>query len=71
MRFQNGQDVSGHQYGNQRGIEIKKLSSTDLYIITIYNLSNEHPIWGNNIQMAPKIMKIISESSSHIEFRGY
>ncbi len=71
IRFQNGKDVSGHQYGNQRGIEIKKQSGSDYYIVTIYNFSNGHPIWGNNIQMAPKIMKIISDSPSQIEFRGF
>ena len=37
------------------------LRSNDRYIITIYNLDGAHPVWGNNIQMSPKPMRIINQ----------
>lgn len=30
-----------------------------------------HPFWQNNIQMAPKRMKIVSVSDNIVELRGY
>ena len=31
----------------------------------------KHPVWGNNFQMAPKRMKIVSQNSTKIELRGF
>lgn len=37
----------------------------------MYNIDGLHPFWGNNIQMAPKRMRIISLHDNIIELRGY
>lgn len=37
----------------------------------MYNLVGNHPIWGDNIQMTPKPMKIIQQNESQIQLRGY
>ena len=30
-----------------------------------------HPVWQNNVQMAPKPMRVISQSDNKIVLRGY
>ena len=72
IRFQNGQDVSGHNYGCHRRIVIEKdIKGNEGYTVTIYNLDGIHPLWNNNVQMAPKPMKIINVSDNIVELRGY
>ncbi len=41
------------------------------YVVTMYNLDGNHPVWGTNIQMSPKQMKISEQSQSSIQLRGY
>mgnify|MGYP003318665565 CR=1 FL=1 len=61
IRYQNGIDVSGHNYNCNRIIKFEKnISGNEGYTITIFNQDNIHPFWGNNVQMAPKQMKVIS-----------
>ena len=72
IRFQNGQDISGHNFGCNRQIKIEKnISGNSGYTVTIYNLDSNHPVWGNNIQMAPKQMKIIKIENDIVTLRGY
>lgn len=70
--FQNGQDVSGHNYNYHRRITIEKnIEGTEGYTVTMYNMDDVHPLWQNNIQMSPKRMKIVNKQENIIEFRGY
>lgn len=72
IRFQNGVDVSGHNYGcNRRFVIEKNIEGGEGYTVTMYNLDGLHPIWQNNIQMAPKRMRITSRSENIVELRGY
>ncbi len=72
IRFQNGQNVSGHNYGCNRRLVIEKnIEGGEGYTITMYNLDGVHPLWQNNIQMAPKRMKVISVNDNIVELRGY
>ena len=72
IRFQNGQNVSGHNYGcNRRFVIEKNIEDDEGYTVTMYNLDGLHPIWKDNIQMAPKRMRIISTSENVVELRGY
>lgn len=72
IRFQNGKDVSGHNYGcNRRFVIEKNIEGDEGYTVTLYNLDGNHPLWQNNIQMAPKRMRIISNNDNIIEMRGY
>ena len=72
IRFQNGQDVSGHNYGcNRRFVIEKNIEGGEGYTVTMYNLDGLHPFWQNNIQMAPKRMRIVSTSENIVELRGY
>lgn len=72
IRFQNGQDVSGHNLECWRGIRIQKsISDGKGFTVTIFNLDGNHNLWGDNIQMAPKQMEIIDQNHSMIKLRGY
>ena len=72
VRFQNGQNVSGHNLGAHRRFVIKKnIEGGEGYTITMYNLDGIHPLWQNNIQMAPKRMRIITIDDSVVRLRGY
>ena len=72
VRFQNGQDVSGHNYNCHRRITIEKnIEGGEGYTVTMYNMDGVHPFWQNNIQMSPNRMKIVNKHENIIEFRGY
>ena len=54
IRFQNEQNVSGHNFGCNRRIVIENnIHGGEGYTVTLYNLDGVHPLWQNNIQMAP------------------
>lgn len=72
IRFQNGKDVSGHNYDCHRRLVIEKnIEGGEGYTVTMYNLDGIHPLWKDNIQMAPKRMRITSTSKNIVELRGY
>lgn len=72
IRFQNGIDVSGHNYGCNRRIVIEKsITGDEGYTITMYNLDGIHPLWQNNMQMSPKRMRIVGVDGNLVEFRGF
>lgn len=72
IRFQNGVDVSGHNPNCHRRFVIEKnIEGEEGYTVTMYNLDGIHPLWQNNIQMAPKRMRIVSVNDNIVEMRGY
>lgn len=72
IRFQNGQNVSGHNYGCNRRIVIEKnIQGDEGYTVIMYNLDGIHPLWQNNVQMSPKRMKIVDINENIVELRGY
>ena len=72
IRYANGIDVSGHNYGCNRQIEIQKnVEGGEGYTVTIYNNDGIHPMWGNNVQMAPKQMRIINVKDNIVSLIGY
>ena len=71
VRFENGMDVTGHNVGCHRRITIQKnIQGQEGYTVTIYNLDGIHPLWGDNVQMAPKRMFIEKVSDGIVEMRG-
>lgn len=72
LRYENGKHVSGPHGGASRAIKVEQnISGGQGYTVTIYNLDGSHPVWDHNVQMAPKQMKIIQQSSEKIVLRGY
>ncbi len=70
IRIQNGQSTNGNNKGAWRGIRIKSSDDKTFYV-TMYNMNGNHPVWGDNIQMAEKRMKLINETADKIILRGY
>ena len=72
IRFQNGKDVSGHNLGCHRRFVIEKnIEGGEGYTVSMYNLDGLHPLWKDNIQMAPKRMRIVSSNENIVELHGY
>lgn len=72
QRYENGTPVRGLQAGCKRAVKIENnIDGEDGYSVTIYNLDGNHPLWGNNVQMSPKPMKIIQQSDDKIVLRGF
>lgn len=80
IRYQNGIQVAG-PFGNVNrcikvepninGCEGYDIKGGIGYIVTIFNLDGDHPVWQNNIQVTPKPMKIISQDANKVVLRGY
>lgn len=72
IRFQNGKDVSGHNYGANRKLVIEKnIEEAEGYTVTMYNLDGIHPLWQSNVQMSPKRMRIVNVNGNVVQLRGY
>lgn len=72
LRFENGKHVSGPHGGARRAIKVEpNISGKEGYTVTVYNLDGNHPVWQNNVQMAPKQMKVILQANEKIVLRGY
>ena len=80
LRYENGKHVSGPHGGAGRAVKVEpnisgcegyNIRSGDGFIVTVYNLDGNHPVWNNNVQMTPKPMRIVSQTSDKIVLRGY
>jgi len=72
LRYENGKHVSGPHNGARRAITVQpNINGGEGYTVTLFNLDGNHPVWRNNVQMAPKQMKIVQQSSDKIVLRGY
>lgn len=69
-RVENGLPTAANNKGAWRGIRVKT-SDNSTFFVTMYNMNENHPVWGDNIQMAEKRMKIIEDSNDKIVLRGY
>ena len=80
LRYENGVHVAGPHGGANRAVKVEpningcsgyNIQEGDGCIVTIYNLDGQHPVWHNNIQMSPKPMRIVSQSTDMIVLKGY
>jgi len=69
-RFESGEIIQANNKGAFRGIMIKS-NDNKTFFVTIYNMIDHHPVWGNNIQMAEKRMQIIKETGTQTVLRGF
>jgi hypothetical protein len=68
-RFENGILTAPAQPGVNRAIKVEP-GKGDL-MVTIYNLDGNHPVWQDNVQMAPKQMRVVQQQSDKVILRGY
>lgn len=79
LRFEGGTPVKGIQTcereicveKNINGCQGYKITPGDGFIVSIKNKDGNHPIWGDNYQMSPKPMRVITQNSNSISLRGY
>lgn len=69
-RIESGRPTNADNKGAWRGIRVKTVDNTTFFV-TMYNMNENHPVWGDNIQMAEKRMKLIEENESRIVLRGF
>lgn len=72
LRYENGKHVSGPHGGAGRAVKVEpNINGGEGVSVTMYNLDGNHPVWQNNVQMAPKQMKVIDSNDNKIVLRGY
>jgi len=69
-RIENGRTTAANNKGAWRGIRVKT-SDNAIFFVTMYNMNENHPVWGDNIQMAEKQMKVIEENNDKTVLRGF
>lgn len=69
-RIQNGQASNRNNKGAWRGIRVKS-NDNNIFYVTMYNMNGNHPVWGDNIQMAEKQMKMLEETKDKIVLKGF
>lgn len=72
LRYEHGRHVSGPHGGANRAVKVEpNINGGEGCTVTMYNLDGSHPVWQNNVQMAPKQMKVVEETDDKIVLRGY
>jgi hypothetical protein len=72
QRFENGVAVRGLQKDCIRCVKIEpNISGNEGYTVTIFAEGGNHPVWGNNVIMAPKQMKFVGKHDNIVELRGF
>lgn len=72
IRYENGRDVSGHNKGAKRGIRIEpNINGGEGYTLTLHNLDAPGSTWGDNVQMAPKQMRVKWHNDYRLNLVGF
>ncbi|MBV6418853.1 MAG: hypothetical protein DAHOPDDO_00063 [Ignavibacteriaceae bacterium] len=72
IRYEKGENVSGHNRGCDRVIDIwKDENSVDIFWVTIYNLYEDQSTWDSTMIMQTKRMKIFEQSKGTIKLKGF
>jgi hypothetical protein len=72
LRYENGIHVSGPHGGAGRVVKIEpNPNENNTYLVTIFNQDGNHPLWQNNVQMAPKKMIVFESNLNLIRLRGH
>ncbi len=69
-RNENGRPTNANNKGALRGIRVKT-SDNNFFYVTMYNMNENHPVWGDNIQMAEKRMKLVEDNNNKIILLGF
>lgn len=72
LRYEGGQHVSGPHGGARRAVKVEpNITGGEGYSVTIFNLDGIHPLWQNNVQVAPKQMKVVQDTPDKVVLRGF
>ena len=70
IRSTNGVPSTTNNKGAWRGVRIIS-EGEDHFQVLMYNMNGNHPQWGDNLQIAPKQMKITRSTPNEIFLQGY
>lgn len=71
-RYNSGEWDGSDNKGCGRAIEVKTHPEfSNSYLVTVYNLDGVHPVWGTNVQIAGKRMRVTESDNTHITLRGH
>jgi len=71
LRYEGKQLVSSALEGASRVIKVEPNINGYGVLVSIFNAEGKHPYWGDNLQMAPKQMKIIEQTNNKIILKGF
>ncbi|MBG8553988.1 hypothetical protein [Hymenobacter guriensis] len=72
LRYEGGRHVSGPHGGAGRVIKVEpNVNGGAGYTVTAFSSDGNHPLWQNNIMMAPKQMKAVQQENNKVILRGY
>ena len=72
IRYEGGRHVSGPHGGAGRVVKVEANSNgREGYTVTVFTLDGVHPLWQDNVMMAPKQMKVVKQEDGKTVLRGY
>jgi len=70
LRVKNGRPASDNNKGAWRGIRIKTSDSLT-FLVSMYNMNGNQELWGDNIQLSERKMRLVKETDDKIILRGF
>ena len=72
IRYEGGRHVSGPHGGAGRVVKVEpNITGKEGYTVTVFTLDGVHPLWQDNVMMAPKQMKVVKQEGGKTVLRGY
>ncbi len=72
VKYKNGDPITKPNDISKIAIKVEtNIEGIEGYLVTTYNLDDNTPIWGNNIEMSSKQMKVIESSGDKTILRGF
>ena len=85
LRYENGRHVAGPHGGAGRAVKVEpningcegyNIRGGDGYIVTVYNLDGNHPLWQNNVHFLLTLLSqdyryAMCQQNMHCESRRY
>jgi len=72
IRYEDGERVSGPHGRARRLVKVEpNIRGQRGHTVTIFNVEGDHPVLSNNVQMAPKQMRVVEKTSGKIVLRGF
>ena len=72
IEYKNGTPIAKSSEISKIAIKVEtNIDGIEGYLVTTYNLDDNTPIWGSNIEMSSKQMKVIESSGDKTILRGF
>lgn len=71
IRYEEGSPASNGSKANRIIVVEPNINGGENYSVSMLNADGIHPLWGNNVQMTPKQMRIVDRTDELIKLKGY